>query len=40
MLELRLNVQDLARIRAIGTLGVAFETHLAWGRLPEQRRDG
>ncbi|MGP4002440.1 winged helix-turn-helix domain-containing protein [Streptomyces sp. 8N706] len=29
----------MARIRIIGTLGVAFETHLAWGRLAEQQRD-
>ncbi|MGW0366574.1 ArsR/SmtB family transcription factor [Streptomyces sp. NPDC002990] len=40
MLELRLNVEDLSRIRIISTLGVLFETHFAWGRLSDQRRDG
>ncbi|MET9700371.1 winged helix-turn-helix domain-containing protein [Streptomyces sp. NPDC006529] len=40
MLELRLNVEDLARIHVVSTLGVAFETHFAWSRLAEQQRDG
>lgn len=39
MQELRLNVDDLARIRIIGSLGLAFESHLAWGRLTDQKRD-
>ncbi|MFF8594825.1 winged helix-turn-helix domain-containing protein [Streptomyces sp. NPDC015220] len=39
MLELCLGVEDLARVRIIGTLGVAFEAHMAWGRLAERRRD-
>ncbi|MHC5699844.1 winged helix-turn-helix domain-containing protein [Streptomyces tirandamycinicus] len=39
MLELCLNVEDLARVRVISTLGMAFEAHMAWGRLGEQRRD-
>ncbi|MEV7603723.1 winged helix-turn-helix domain-containing protein [Kitasatospora sp. NPDC089797] len=39
MLELRLSVDDLSRIRVIDTLGLAFEAHLAWNRLTEQRRD-
>ncbi|MFI9324908.1 winged helix-turn-helix domain-containing protein [Kitasatospora aureofaciens] len=39
MLQLRLSVDDLSRIRVIDTLGLAFEAHLAWNRLTEQRRD-
>ncbi|RZF09636.1 ArsR family transcriptional regulator [Streptomyces albidoflavus] len=39
MLEICLGVEDLARIRIIGTLGTAFETHLAWGQLGKQQRD-
>ncbi len=39
VLELRLSVEDLARVRVIGTLGMAFEAHMAWARLGEQRRD-
>ncbi|WP_052868546.1 winged helix-turn-helix domain-containing protein [Streptomyces niger] len=39
MQELFLRVEDLARIRIIASLGMAFESHLAWGRLAEQKRD-
>ncbi|MEU9232752.1 ArsR/SmtB family transcription factor [Streptomyces subrutilus] len=37
---MRLNVEDLSRIRIISTLGVPFETHFAWGRLADRQRDG
>ncbi|MFJ3928433.1 ArsR/SmtB family transcription factor [Streptomyces sp. NPDC090022] len=40
MLELRLNVEDIARVRVISTLGASFETHFAWARLTDQQRDG
>lgn len=40
MLEVRLDVEDLSRIRILSTLGVPFETHFAWGRLGDQQRDG
>ncbi|MFD7072495.1 winged helix-turn-helix domain-containing protein [Streptomyces sp. NPDC059913] len=38
MLDICLGLEDLARIRIIGTLGSAFETHLAWGQLAKEQR--
>jgi DNA-binding transcriptional ArsR family regulator len=39
MLEVRFSVEDLTRVRLTSTLGMAFETHLAWRRLADQQRD-